>query len=105
MKEDIKQTIARMKQEIATLEDQLKESKKEVTYKRGDRFYITNCGLRDEYILACVGGDSKVYEVCLVGVDTGNRWVNHHVVKNMNAVTHEEMLTLTNGASFQLIEK
>ena len=101
--DDIKQTIDRMKQEIATLEKQLGESKKEVTYKRGDRFYVG--GVEEEFILACVGGSYEVYEACLVGLTSGNRWVNHRKVNNARSVTHKEMLTLTNGVSFQLIEK
>lgn len=104
MKEDIKQTIERMKQEIVKLEDQLKQPEKEITYKRGDRFYIDGDG--DEvYILACVGGSDDVVEACLVGLTGGNRWENHHVVKNAQSVTHEEMLTLTAGHTFQLIER
>ena len=104
MKEDIKQTIERMKQEIATLEKQLQGSEEKVTYMRGDRFYIGN-RFYEEYILACVGGVLDSHQFCLVSVENGNRYYDHQVVRDWTNVTVEEMLNLTNGESFQLIEK
>lgn len=108
MKEDIKQTIDRMKQEIATLEEQLQESEKEVTYKRGDRFYIGEDHDGEEYLLAHVdsipqGLWSGMF--CLVSIENGNRYRNPTKVTDYTMVTVEEMLTLTNGHTFQLIER
>ena len=108
MKEDIKQTIDRMKQEIATLEEQLQESEKEVTYKRGDRFYIGEDHDGEEYLLAHVDNAPQgLWDgmFCLVSIENGNRYRNPTKVADYTMVTVEEMLTLTNGASFQLIEK
>ena len=108
MKEDIKQTINRMKQEISTLEKQLKESEKEVTYKRGDRFYIGEDHDGEGYLLAHVDNDPQGFcsgMFCLVSIENGNRYTNPTKVADYTMVTVEEMLTLTNGSSFQLIEK
>lgn len=108
MKEDIKQTIDRMKQEIATLEEQLQESEKEVTYKRGDRFYIGEDRDGEEYLLAHVDNAPQgLWDgmFCLVSIENGNRYRNPTKVADYTMVTVEEMLTLTNVESFQLIEK
>ena len=108
MKEDIKQTIDRMKQEIATLEEQLKESEKEVTYKRGDRFYIGEDHDGEECLLAHVDNAPQGLwsgMFCLVSIENGNRYRNPTKVADYTMVTVEEMLNLTNGETFQLIEK
>ena len=107
MKEDIKQTIQRMEQEIATLKEQLKNQEDvvdEPTYHRGQRFYIGD-PRDEEYILACVGGKHNSWDFCLVEIESGDRYRASQKVKLWRNVTVDEMLTLTDGVPFQLIEK
>ena len=116
MKEDIKQTIQYMKdnmqrmkksiqhteEDIVKLEGQLKGT----TYKRGDRFYIQDAFDEiGEYILALVEQDDDGYHMCLVELSGGDRWLEPLVVGDGYAVTHAEMLKLTDGTPYKLIEK
>ena len=108
MKEDIKQAIERMKQEIAALEEQLQESEKEVIYKRGDRFYIGDDNDGEEHILAHVDNAQQGLwsgMFCLVSIEGGNRYTNPVKVADYTEVSVKEMLNLTNGESFQLIKR
>ena len=100
--DDIKQTIERMKQEIATLEKQLD---RQITYKCGDRFYIDGdetC----EYILAVVDiDDNNTAKCCLISLDAGYLWHYPKTVRNFMSITKDEMWSLTGGDYFRLIEK
>lgn len=79
----------------------LKDQEASVTYSIGDRFRIFN-GSQDEgeYILAQV----FPYEVCLIGLETGNRWADPIKVEEIKAITKKEMNEIADTKVYQKIE-
>jgi hypothetical protein len=71
--------------------------KKEVFYERGQRFIHEN---GSESILTQV--DS--YEICLIDLDSGNRWRRPLKIKSSLKITEEEFKIICDGETFTLKE-
>ena len=68
----------------------------EKTYRIGQKFLCDEGG---NYILSQVSPN----HVTLVSLNDGNRWNDPQEVKNISAITVDEMLNITLGKSFTLI--
>lgn len=69
----------------------------EKTYRIGQKFHGEGC----DYLLAQVSAN-HVALICLKG---GNRWHDPQKVENISAITVGEMLNITLGEHFMLIEE
>ena len=74
----------------------IKEEEREKTYRIGQKFLCDEGG---NYILSQVSPN----HVTLVSLNDGNRWNDSQEVKNISAITVDEMLNITLGKSFTLI--
>ena len=74
----------------------IKEEEREKTYQIGQRFLCDEGG---NYILSQVSPN----HVTLVSLNDGNRWNDPQEVKNISAITVDEMFNITLGKSFTLI--
>lgn len=68
-----------------------------VSHKMGQRYKATTT--KEEYILA----RCKPNILCLIGLQSGNRWEDPMNVKNCNDISQEEFDKITGGESFELI--
>jgi len=81
------------KEALAKIEELKKYVEKldRTTYKVGDRFQYAG-EIEDCFILAQVSRD----EVCLIGLESGNRWFEPVKVNSSKKITQEEFNGITN---------
>ena len=78
--------------------EEVKKKEKEVTYEIGDRLVLNETG--NEYIIAC----PDVGKCCLIRLDTGTRPNDPIKVKNVYAITQEELNSMSAGSKLTLKE-
>jgi hypothetical protein len=71
--------------------------KPKIFYGRGTHVRLGG----EEYILATVGERA----MCLINLDSGNRFVDNIRVDDLNRVSEEEMKLLTNNYLFEVLSK